>query len=279
MAAKSASLQDHFLNAVRRSHQPVSLFVLKGVRLQGVISGFDPYSVELRRERRQPAGLQAFDRDDRPGGARRRPRAGRAGRRPARPASRTASSRPPRNREALTAVPGQWRDAAGRSRRLRPIFAAAQPRPAVPAGLQACDFDDPAGPGGAAHCPAARSRRAANEQQFRRQWRARGRARRAGAGRRPRTAAAGARRSAEARIEEAQGLAEAIGVVVAEARPFRVRTVRPATLLGKGQVEEIAEVAKAADAQAADRRRRFDPGPAEEPREREQAPRSSTEPA
>jgi GTPase len=31
---------------------------------------------------------------------------------------------------------------------------------------------------------------------------------------------------------------------VVAARPFRVRTVRPATLLGKGQVEEIAEIAK-----------------------------------
>lgn len=49
MAAKSASLQDHFLNAVRRAHQPVSLFVLKGVRLQGLIGGFDPYAIELRR--------------------------------------------------------------------------------------------------------------------------------------------------------------------------------------------------------------------------------------
>ena len=49
MAAKSASLQDHFLNAVRRAHQPVSLFVLKGVKLQGLIAGFDPYSIELRR--------------------------------------------------------------------------------------------------------------------------------------------------------------------------------------------------------------------------------------
>jgi GTPase len=57
-----------------------------------------------------------------------------------------------------------------------------------------------------------------------------------------------ARRSAEARVEEAQGLAEAIGVVVAEARPYRVRTVRAATLLGKGQVEEIAETAKANEA-------------------------------
>jgi len=54
----------------------------------------------------------------------------------------------------------------------------------------------------------------------------------------------GARRSAEARVEEAEGLAEAIGIDVIAARPFRVRTVRPATLLGKGQVEEIAGLAK-----------------------------------
>jgi GTP-binding protein HflX len=53
------------------------------------------------------------------------------------------------------------------------------------------------------------------------------------------------RRSAEARVEEAEGLAEAIGIEVVAARPLRVRTVRPATLLGKGQVEEIAETAKA----------------------------------
>ena len=49
MAARSASLQDQFLNALRRSHQSVSLFVLKGVRLQGLIAGFDPYAIELRR--------------------------------------------------------------------------------------------------------------------------------------------------------------------------------------------------------------------------------------
>ena len=39
-------------------------------------------------------------------------------------------------------------------------------------------------------------------------------------------------------------MAEAIGIDVVGARAFRVRTVRPATLLGKGQVEEIAEAAK-----------------------------------
>ena len=54
----------------------------------------------------------------------------------------------------------------------------------------------------------------------------------------------GARRSADARVEEAEGLAAAIGIDVIAAKPFRVRTVRPATLLGKGQVEEIAELAK-----------------------------------
>jgi len=58
----------------------------------------------------------------------------------------------------------------------------------------------------------------------------------------------GARRSAEARVGEAQGLAEAIGVRVVAARPLRVRTVRPATLLGKGQVEEIAALATDKDA-------------------------------
>jgi GTP-binding protein HflX len=58
----------------------------------------------------------------------------------------------------------------------------------------------------------------------------------------------GARRSAESRVEEAQGLAEAIGIRVVAARPVRVRTVRPSTLLGKGQVEEIAELAREKDA-------------------------------
>ena len=58
----------------------------------------------------------------------------------------------------------------------------------------------------------------------------------------------GARRSADARVEEAEGLAEAIGIDVVAAKAFRVRTIRPATLLGKGQVEEVAEAAKAEDA-------------------------------
>jgi GTP-binding protein HflX len=54
----------------------------------------------------------------------------------------------------------------------------------------------------------------------------------------------GSRRSGEARLGEAAGLAEAIGIVVVGSRAVRVRTVRPATLMGKGQVEELAELVK-----------------------------------
>jgi GTP-binding protein HflX len=54
----------------------------------------------------------------------------------------------------------------------------------------------------------------------------------------------GARRSTEARVEEAAGLAQAIGVDVVAKRAFRLRQLRPATLMGKGQVEEIAAMVR-----------------------------------
>ena len=50
MAAKSLSLQDHFLNSVRRAKLPVTIFLVKGVKLQGVITWFDAFSLLLRRE-------------------------------------------------------------------------------------------------------------------------------------------------------------------------------------------------------------------------------------
>jgi GTPase len=49
------------------------------------------------------------------------------------------------------------------------------------------------------------------------------------------------RRDVEARLDEAAGLAEAIGVEVADRLHFRIRSPRPATLFGSGQVEAIAE--------------------------------------
>jgi GTP-binding protein HflX len=44
---------------------------------------------------------------------------------------------------------------------------------------------------------------------------------------------------ADARLEEARGLAEAIGIVVAEAFVLPVRDIRPGTLFGQGQIERI----------------------------------------
>ena len=43
-------LQDQFLNALRRSKAPVTVFLVKGVKLQGVITWFDAFSILLRRE-------------------------------------------------------------------------------------------------------------------------------------------------------------------------------------------------------------------------------------
>jgi GTP-binding protein HflX len=45
----------------------------------------------------------------------------------------------------------------------------------------------------------------------------------------------------DARLEEARGLAAAIGIEVAEAMAVPVRSVRPATLFGEGQITRIAD--------------------------------------
>ena len=50
MPDKSLSLQDQFLNSIRRSKTPVTIFLMKGVKLQGVVTWFDPFSLLLRRD-------------------------------------------------------------------------------------------------------------------------------------------------------------------------------------------------------------------------------------
>ena len=50
MADKSLSLQDHFLNSIRRSKSAVTIFLVKGVKLQGVVTWFDAFSLLLRRD-------------------------------------------------------------------------------------------------------------------------------------------------------------------------------------------------------------------------------------
>ncbi len=53
----------------------------------------------------------------------------------------------------------------------------------------------------------------------------------------------GALRSIEARLDEAAGLAAAIGIDVVARKSFRLRQIRPASLFGKGQADEIADLA------------------------------------
>ena len=48
MNNKSQLLQDPFLNALRREHIPVSVYLVNGIKLQGQIESFDQYVVLLR---------------------------------------------------------------------------------------------------------------------------------------------------------------------------------------------------------------------------------------
>jgi len=50
LAEKIGSLQDLFLNALRRTKTPVTMFLVKGVKLQGIVTWFDNFSVLLRRD-------------------------------------------------------------------------------------------------------------------------------------------------------------------------------------------------------------------------------------
>ena len=50
MSADKQNLQDTFLNHVRKTKTPVTIFLINGVKLQGVITWFDNFCVLLRRE-------------------------------------------------------------------------------------------------------------------------------------------------------------------------------------------------------------------------------------
>jgi len=49
-ADKRQNLQDTFLNAVRKSKMPLTIFLVNGVKLQGVVTWFDNFCVLLRRD-------------------------------------------------------------------------------------------------------------------------------------------------------------------------------------------------------------------------------------
>ena len=48
--SEKQNLQDVFLNAVRKTKTPLTVFLVNGVKLQGVITWFDDYCVLLRRD-------------------------------------------------------------------------------------------------------------------------------------------------------------------------------------------------------------------------------------
>ena len=47
---KQHNLQDLFLNKLRKDHMTVTIFLVNGVKLQGIISWFDNYSILLKRD-------------------------------------------------------------------------------------------------------------------------------------------------------------------------------------------------------------------------------------
>jgi host factor-I protein len=47
---KSQNLQEVFLNSVRKDHIAVTVFLVNGVKLQGIITWFDNFSLLLKRD-------------------------------------------------------------------------------------------------------------------------------------------------------------------------------------------------------------------------------------
>ena len=50
MAERSQNLQDLFLNTVRKNKNPLTIFLINGVKLTGVVTSFDNFCVLLRRD-------------------------------------------------------------------------------------------------------------------------------------------------------------------------------------------------------------------------------------
>ena len=48
MNIKNPSLQDPFLNTLRKEHVPVSIYLVNGIKLQGQVDSFDQYVILLK---------------------------------------------------------------------------------------------------------------------------------------------------------------------------------------------------------------------------------------
>lgn len=53
MAANKESLQDSFLNQLRRESVPVVVYLANGVRLKGIVKGFDNFVILLKESNEQ----------------------------------------------------------------------------------------------------------------------------------------------------------------------------------------------------------------------------------
>src|SRR3569833_330345 len=101
---RAQNLQDTFLNHVRKNKIPLTIFLVNGVKLQGVVTWFDNFCVLLRRDGHSQLvykhaistimpgrPIQLFEGGEAAGGARR-----------ARPAARSSSSRGSNRRASPT---------------------------------------------------------------------------------------------------------------------------------------------------------------------------------
>ncbi len=53
MPEKNRSLQDHYLNSLRKNKIPVVIYLTNGARLKGVIKGFDNFVVLIKQGKQQ----------------------------------------------------------------------------------------------------------------------------------------------------------------------------------------------------------------------------------
>lgn len=50
---QSVNIQDHYLNELRKSHLPVTIFLTNGFQMRGIIKAFDNYTVLLETDGKQ----------------------------------------------------------------------------------------------------------------------------------------------------------------------------------------------------------------------------------
>ncbi len=227
----SQNLQDAFLNQLRKHKTPVTMFLVKGVKLQGIVTWFDNFSILLRRDGQSQLVYKHAISTIMPSAAGRCRRCLPHAAEGDEEAAPAAGRVPRRVRDAevqvtmflVNGVMLQGRIAA------YDLFCMLLEREGfVQLRLQACGLDDPAGSAGRPVRPADEGEvtKARQHLSLQRRYRRRSNTRRAGAGRRSPTSARNAQRKISTRgSRRRRGWRMAIGLVVAEAF-YRARSAR-----------------------------------------------------